>query len=891
MLRVIIDGDRYEFPEGTRMLDALRDAGHAVPHVCDDARLQPIGACRLCSVEVVGEPLPVASCCAQLRDDMQILTRTPALEQLRATNLSLLAQHYPATPTQTEPNQPFHRLLAQYGIEANSTPPIELFRDESHPYIGVALDRCIHCQRCVRMCNEVQGQFVWGVWQRGEHTHIAPARAPGVFQRNGLIDGGCVACGACVDTCPSGALFDRRAREPERWTQTTCGYCGVGCQMEVGTKNNEIVAIRPVMNAHNRGHLCVKGRYAYEFNNATDRITAPMLRRNGEWQTVSWDEALDFTAKKLLELREQYGSDALGVLGSARASNEENYLTQKFARVVLGTNNVDCCARVCHTPSAKALKQMFGTGAATNRFDDIEQAECFLICGCNPTENHPVVGARIKQAVLRGARLIVVDPRRIELANYATLHLPVRPGHNIELFNAMAATIIEDKLYDDGFINTRVNDFAEFAAFVAAFAPEKIAASCGVAAADIRAAARLYAGSKPAMCFHGLGVTEHVQGSEGVMTLINLALITGNIGKPGSGINPLRGQNNVQGAAHMGCDPATLAGGQTFAQAGARFAALWGAPLPTTRGLDLLSMLDKAMTGDFHALWIIGYDILQSLPNIQQTSAALQKLDFVVIQDLFLNATAREFGNVFFPVASGFEKDGTYMNSDRRVQRIRRAVNAPGACKPDGWIIQQVAQRMGHTQGFNFANPEHIWNEVRALWPDGAGLSYRRIEEENDLHWPCPDEMHAGTPVLHVDAFARGPRAALARIAFLPTNEQCDVQYPLLLITGRTLYPFNVGTMSGRTSNQQLRPHDTLDISPVDASRLGLRAGQRVNVVSRYGECTLPLRIMDNVKEGELFATFHDAASQVNRITSSHRDRLVNTPEYKVTAVHLSKHS
>ena len=898
MLRVTIDDVSHSFPVGTSLLQALRAAGRDVPHLCHDDRLQPTGACRLCVVEVKGEARPVASCTSALSDGMKIRTATPALEKLRATNLTLLAKHYSAAAVAREPEHPLHRLFARYGIAfdakkkftADDENVAPIFCDDSHPYIGIALDRCIHCQRCVRICDEVQGQFVWANWQRGENTHIAPARGAT------LLEGGCVACGACVDSCPSDALFNKSngkkisIENVERWTRSTCVYCGVGCQLDVGSSGAKIVAVRPAASAVNRGHLCIKGRYAFEFTHATDRITTPMLRSGDTWRAVSWDEALEFTASKLRELRAQHGADAIGVLGSARATNEENYLAQKFARVVLGTNNVDCCARVCHTPSAKALKQMLGTGAATNRFDDIEQTQCLLIFGCNPTENHPVVGARIKQAVLKGARLIVIDPRRIELAEYADLHLAIRPGHNVALLNAIAATLIEENLIDSNFIATRVAEFDDFANFVRDYTPEKVAEGCGVGAADIRAAARLYATSKPAMCFHGLGVTEHTQGTEGVMALINLALLTGNFGKPGCGINPLRGQNNVQGAAHMGCDPASLTGAQNIADAGTHFESIWGAPIPAAHGLDLLSMLDAARAGTFKALWAIGYDVFLSMANAAQTAQAFSQLELVIVQDLFLNETARAFGTVFFPAASVFEKDGTFMNSDRRVQRVRQSIEPRGECKPDWWIIQALAKRMQHARGFEFADAEQIWNEVRAVWPAGAGLSYARLASE-DLHWPCAHENHPGTPILHVDNFQHGKAAALARIAFLPTAEQCDENYPLLLSTGRTLYQFNAGTMTGRTANNVLRPSDTLDMAPTDAARLALRNGESVRVSSRYGSIVLPLRILEGIKPGEVFATFHRPDLFINRITSPHRDRLVNAPEYKVTAVHVEKSS
>lgn len=883
MFRVNIDGTDYDIDPGTTILDALRKVGREVPHLCHDDRLTPLGACRMCVVDVAGETRPVASCSTPLVDGMHITTRSASLESLRQTNLSLLAAHYPAAAVAAEPDQSFHRSLRDYGVTAGDDREADMFRDDSHPYLGVALDRCIHCQRCLRICDEVQGQFVWAHWGRGPSTRIA------TNEGNPLLASGCVACGACVDTCPTGALFDKRSTTPpDRWTRSTCVYCGVGCQLDIGTRDGRITGIRPAVAPVNRGHLCVKGHYAWEFTSADDRITTPLLRDGSGWRPVSWDEALDFTANKLLDIRNRRGADAIGVLGSARATNEENYLAQKFARVAIGTNNVDCCARVCHTPSAKALKTMLGTGAATNYFDDIEQASCFLICGCNPTENHPVVGARIKQAVRNGARLIVIDPRRIELADYADIHLAVRPGHNILLLNALAAAIVDENLVDAGFIAARVDDVAAFGQFVADYLPEKIADTCGIAAAEIRAAARLYATAKPAMCFHGLGVTEHLQGTEGVMALINLALLTGNLGRPGAGINPLRGQNNVQGSAHMGCDPASLTGSQLIKDAAERFEKIWQAPIPKTHGLDLLSMLDASVAGNFAALWVIGYDIFHSLANTAYTETALERLELVIVQDLFLNETARRFGDVFLPAASVFEKDGTFMNSDRRVQRVREAVPAPGESRPDWWIIQQLAQRMGMRAGFGFASPEAIWDEVRAVWPAGAGLSYARIEHES-LHWPCPNENHPGTKILHRDRFQHGVRTSLQKIPYIATGETTCEEFPLLLTTGRTLYAFNTGTMTGRTPNLELRAEDTLDISPQDAAALNIGDGDRVRVRSRYGCVELPARILEGVKVGELFATFHNAKVLLNDITSCQRDRLVNAPEYKVTAVRIDK--
>ncbi len=883
MPELTINGQSVACAPGQLLLDAILAAGIEVPRLCHDPRLKPYGSCRLCVVEVDGHDTPVASCSAPVADGMVVRTHTPRLERLRRTNLQLLAADYPRVLTATAPEHPFHQLLAAYGVEPHGIAKGAGLRDDSHPYLGVDMDRCIHCDRCVRICDEVQGQFVWQIWDRGERTRVA------LREGTTLVEAGCVACGACVDACPSGALFDKRSTEAaDRWTRTTCVYCGVGCQMEVGTRDNRVVRVLPADSPVNRGHLCAKGRYAYDFVNASDRVTSPMIRRDGAWQTVSWDEALDFVADGLRAIRARDGADAIGLLGSARATNEENYLMQKFARTVLGTNNVDTCARVCHTPSAKALKDMLGAGAATNNFDDIERARTIMLCGCNPTECHPVVGARIKQAVRNGAQLVVIDPRRTELAEYADVHLALTPGGNVTLLNAMAATIVEENLVDAAFIAGRVDDFDAYRAFIRAYRPEAVASDCGVAAGDIRAAARLYARSGPSMCFHGLGTTEHLQGTEGVMCLINLALLTGNLGRPGSGINPLRGQNNVQGAAHMGCDPATLPGGQSFKQGAARCEAVWRKTLPQARGLNLMEMTDAAASGTLHALWAFGYDVYLSLANANVTRDSLARIGLVIIQDLFMNETAKAFGTVFLPAATWLERDGTFMNSDRRVQRIRKALDAPGEARPDWWIIREIARRVGADRGFDFSGPEAIWDEVRQVWPGGAGLSYARLERES-LHWPCLDEQHPGTAVLHTDRFVSGERTALRRIDAIASPEVCNPDYPLILNTGRSLYHFNAGTMSGRTPEVELAPLSQLDMSVEDAVRLGVTGGDVVRVVSRYGEVQLPVRVSTSVRTGHLFASFHDPAAFVNRLTSPVRDRMVAAPEYKRTAVRIER--
>jgi formate dehydrogenase major subunit len=613
-----------------------------------------------------------------------------------------------------------------------------------------------------------------------------------------------------------------------------------------------------------------------------------MIRENGEWRTVSWADAIGYVAERLTSIKKQHGPDSLALLASSRATNEENYVTQKFARVVIGTNNVDCCARVCHTPTAAAMKMMIGTGAATNSFDDIEMARTIMLCGANPTENHPIVGARIKQTVVRnGAKLIVIDPRKTELTKFADVHLQLRPGTNIPLFNSLAHAIIDAGLVDEEFIRDRVTEFEEFRSFVAEYSPESVADICGVDAGAIRRAARLYASEKPAMSMHGLGMTEHMQGTEGVMCIVNLALLTGNIGKRGAGVNPLRGQNNVQGAAHMGCDPGILTGSIGIDDGRALFESVWNVPVPSAKGLNQLQMIDAARNGKVKALWAIGYDVFFSNANGHETEKSLKELDFVVIQDMFMNETAR-FAHVFLPAATSFEKDGTFMNAERRVQRVRKAIAPRGNTRSDWEIVCNVAQAMGSGEHFEFTSAEDIWNEIRAVWPAGRGITYERLENQG-VQWPCFDEADPGQEVLHAETFSGSKTAALRRIKYRPTPEKISEEFPFLLTTGRVLEHFNAGTMTMRTPNRNLRPTDRLMISPEDCDALGLTNGDTVLLKSAHGEAIIPVEISHKVRHGELFASFHDPAIFLNYATGPTRDRFTLAPEYKVTAVRLEK--
>jgi formate dehydrogenase major subunit len=884
---VLVNGQPLELTEGDSLADALREAGIHLPVLCHDDRLTPTGACRSCLVRIVGLPRLVPACATPVTEGLQIDTASPEVEDARHGVLGLLAARYPAQSIDADPDKPFHLALRTHGLtKESSTLGDPNLVDRSHPYIVVDMNRCIQCARCVRICDEVQGQFVWHLLGRGFETHVEP-------DGQNLLASSCVSCGACVDTCPTGALEDATFETlgtADSWTRSVCPYCGTGCELSVGTRDGRIVSVRPVKHSPvSKGHLCVKGRYAFEYVAADDRITKPMIRETGGWRTATWEEALALVAGKLKKVIEREGPDAVGVLGSARQTNEENYLAQKFARTVIGTNNIDCCARVCHAPSSTALKKMLGAGLSTNSFDDIEHARLILICGANPTENHPVIGARIKQAVRRrGARLIVIDPRRIELTDYADAHLAVHPGANIPLLNAFAHVIVREHLVDRAFVDARVADYEAFADFVKDWAPERVADLCGVEAEDIRTAARLYATTKPAMIVNGLGATEHVQGTDGVGALINLALLTGNLGKPGSGVNALRGQNNVQGAAHMGCEPKTLPGSISLEDGRAVFEEIWRTAIPRTAGLHQLDMLGAAASGRVRALWTIGYDVLLTNPQARQTARALANMGLVIIQDLFMTETARQYGSVFLPACSSFEKDGTFMNAERRIQRVRQALPPIGESKPDWQIICDLARAMGHPQGFDFTGPQQIWDEIRQGCTGARGMSYARLDRAG-LQWPCPNEAHAGTPILHVDRFASGVRAPLMQVSYDGTLEQTTPKYSFVLTTGRCLYEFNASTMTGRCRTRELRPVDLLEISPADAATIDVRDGDRIRVTSRYGAATIAANVTPSVRNGELFATFHTATTFLNAVTGPHRDRATGTPEYKVTAVRIEK--
>ena len=877
----LVDGRAVEPAPGETVLAAATRLGIRVPALCQPPGAAPEGGCRLCLVEVDGAAEPQAACHTPLRPGMRITTASERLRALRRAALALLvAERAPALRADAAGSE-VERLMHELGVEGRGIPSTA---DRSHPLLRFDADRCVLCRRCVEVCADVQGAFVWNVEGRGAAAQLR-------FGAERFAESACVACGACVDVCPSAAITDRDRSEepaPEQRTRSTCGYCGVGCQVEVGSARGRVVRIDGVRTAAvNRGHLCAKGRYAHAWQRSPDRLTRPLLRRGDAFEAVSWETALSFVAERLDAVHRAHGPAALGVLTSSRSTNEAAYLLQKLFRVRFGTNHVDCCARVCHASTADALRAVTGTGAASASFADIERARAIVVAGANPTEAHPVVGARIQERVRAGAPLFVIDPRAIELSAYAAHHLALRPGTNVALLNALAKVLVEEKRIDAPFVAERCEGFEALADFLRALPLEEAARSCGLPPEAIRAFARDLAEAGPALFVTGLGLSELTQGVASVRALANLALLTGAVGRPGTGLLPLRGQNNVQGNADMGAMPDLLTGYQPVADPAVRgrFQAVWGAPPPAQPGLRLPEMLDAAAAGELRALWVQGEDLAQSDPNQTHVLAALERLELLVVQELFLTETARR-AHVVLPAAGVLEQSGTFTNGERRVQRVRPAVPPPGEAQPDWEVIRDAARALG--LAWQYADPAEVLDEIARVAPAlFGGLSAARLDGDG-LQWPCPTPDHPGTATLHANGFLRG-RALFSVVPYLASPEAAVAGFPLTLVTGRVRDQYNVGTMTRRTPLSALAPCDWLELAPEDADRLGLGDDERVRVASRWGETEVPARRSDRIAPGTCFLSFHHPESHTNRLVGPQRDPESACPEYKVTAVRVER--
>ncbi len=896
-LTAYIDDEPFLFNSGDTLLnfiDRHRGRGH-VPTLCDAPQLEPYGACRVCSVEVAlqagGPRRVVASCHTPLTAGMHVFTESKKVRSLRRNIVELVLTDHPldCLTCEVNGNCELQTVAAKVGIRKVRYPEganhLDRKKDFSHPYMTSDLSKCINCSRCVRACDEVQGQFVLSMHGRGFNARIIKGLD------TSFEDSPCVSCGACSQACPTSAISDRfqsKSTEATKKTRTICTYCGVGCNLDVATKGNEVLSIQAPVNAEvNHAHTCLKGRYAFRFYNHPDRLTKPLIRTNGHFEEATWEEAYDHIVKNLTRIKSEHGGQAIAGISSARCTNEENYLMQKFIRAVMGTNSIDCCARVCHSPTAWGMQKSFGTGAATNSFEDIEHTRCIMVIGANPTEGHPVTGARLKQQIMKGTPLIVIDPRKIEIVPYAKHHLQLRPGTNVALLNMMARYILDEGLVKRDFVEKRCENWATFEAGLRSLDLDELERITGVAKEKVRAAAIEYASSEASMSFHGLGVTEHQQGAKTVMLIANLAMMTGNIGRPGVGVNPLRGQNNVQGAADMGCQPHQGAGYFEINDpvAHKRYEEFYGVPLTEEPGWKIPQMFDAAIDGRLKALWLMGEDVVQTDPDSEHVKHAMNSLEFLVVQEIFMTETAK-FANVILPASSFLEKSGTFTNAERRVQRVNATVKPLEGTKPDGQIMCEILLRFGYPQ--EDYTPDGVLAEIAQIVPFFAGATWENLGE-NGKQWPIA-KGGIDTQILHQDNFKRG----LGKFHFFPWQESTELEingkeFPFILTTGRILEHYNCGTMTRRTGNSEIVTQDELAIHPEDAAKKNIRSGDTVRLFSARGEVSLPARVTEEVNPGIIYTTFHFPENMVNNVTGPGCDADTLCPEYKVIAANVEK--
>ena len=902
-MKAYINNNPYDIKSNETILEFVRriENRDAIPTMCQDDRLENFGSCRVCSVEVAREKngltKTVASCHTPVAEGLYIYHNTDKMKRLRKNIVELVLTDYPSdkvfAPADKNPTE-FQKTIAQIGIPDVRYPKgdnhLDIEPDRAHPYIKSDLSQCINCYRCVRACEEIQGEMILNMSGRGFATSIIKG-----FDTT-FDASACVSCGACVQTCPTEALtdkFETKTLIPDKTVRTTCTYCGVGCQLEVAVIDGKIKGIQaPVTAEVNEGHTCLKGRFAFQFYDHPDRLREPMIKKNGKFEVVSWEEAYDFITEKLLEIKQKYGVDSIGGISSSRATNEENYLMQKMIRVALGTNNIDGCARVCHAPTAYGMQQSFGTGAATNSVDDLKDADAIFLFGANPVKGHPVTGAKIKQAFMKGVTSIVVDPIETKLAELATYFLQIRPGTNVAILNMIAHYIIKEGLVKEDFINAYTEMYEEFKDHVIHLDMDELAALTGVDKELVRQAAIAYASADRAMEFHGLGVTEHFQGSKTVMLLSNIAMMTGNVGKRGVGLNPLRGQNNVQGAADMGVQPHQGAGYLNVNDPKIQryYAEKYGvAKMPEKEGLKIPEMLDAALDGKIKALYIMGEDTIMTDPNSNHSIKAFENLELIVIQELFMTATA-EMAHVILPASSYFEKDGTFTNGERRVQRVNKVIEPIGNTKPDGQIIIDMMYKLGYKQptGRHY-DAAKVIEEIADVIPFMKGLTWEGLGT-NGLQWPI-NEDGTDTKMLHIDGAFKKGKGKFHYYDFEETPEIVEhgASYPFILTTGRELEHYNSGTMTRRTDNQVILAKDYLEVHPKDAEAKGIKDAETVRIFSDRGSVNIPIKYSKNVKRGILRTTFHQPEVFINIITGSVGDKETMTPEYKVVAVDFEK--